>query len=372
MLNFLKQTRKFVNNAKEPICIVLGNESCDLDSAVCAVSMAYFYQNNINSSLNKPKAYNYLPVLNIPKRDYPLKTEVKYLFQENNINEEWLTFKDELNDDFLKDSAFVLVDHHVSPWLKNCIAIYDHRPKDASAIIPEKCELHLNLVGSCATLVAEQFLNAKILDASVEILNLLRSTIVLDTVNFSESAARATPKDVEICLALENVLGKFNCLHSREAIFESLVKARADVGSLTASQLLRKDLKILTSNKNGGNNNIAIPGFPLLVQHFISKPGAEDAVREFAQEFKCSIVLLMGMFVQSEDNSVHRDFGLINISDSIMCETIEKCLLSLDEPKLGIELYNNCNFMDGSFYKQQNIKVTRKHLLPIVKNILDQ
>ncbi|XP_037813656.1 exopolyphosphatase PRUNE1 [Lucilia sericata] len=372
MLNFLKQTRKFVNT-KEPICIVLGNESCDLDSAVCAVSMAYYYQKNRNSCLNTPKAYNYLPVLNIPKRDYPLKTEVKYIFQENNISEEWLTFKDELNEDFLKDSAFVLVDHHVSPWLKNCIAIYDHRPKDAAAIISDKCDLHLNLVGSCATLVAEKFVNAKMLDASEkEILNLLRSTIVLDTVNFSESAARATPKDLEICLALEEVLEKFNCLQNRETLFETLVKARADVGSLTASQLLRKDLKILTSNKNGGNINIAIPGFPLLVQHFISKSGAEDAVKEFAQEFNCSVVLLMGMFVQPEDNSVHRDFGLINISDSTMCESIKKRLLSLDEPNLCVELYNNCNFMDGSFYKQQNIKITRKHVLPIVKNILDQ
>ncbi|XP_065363371.1 exopolyphosphatase PRUNE1 [Calliphora vicina] len=371
MLNFLKQTRKLVN-AKEPICIVLGNESCDLDSAVCAVSMAYFYQNNKKCGLNSSKTYNYLPVLNIPRRDYPLKTEVKYIFQENNINDEMLTFKDELTEDFLNRTTFVLVDHHLSPWSEKCVAIYDHRPKDESAIIPDKCQIHLDLVGSCATLVAEEFIKANMLgEQEKDILNLLRSTIVLDTVNFSESAARATHKDVEICSALEEALTKFNNLQSRDVLFGSLVKARADVSSLTASQLLRKDLKILTSSKDG-TIKVALPGIPLTVQQFILKSSADEAVREFAEEFKCSVVLLMGMYVRTEDNSVHRDFGLINISDLTLCESIKNRLLSLDEPNLSTECCKDCNFMDGSFYKQHNIKVTRKHILPIVKNIIDQ
>ncbi|KAM7349269.1 exopolyphosphatase prune [Cochliomyia hominivorax] len=371
MLNFLKQTRKLIN-AKESVCIVLGNESCDLDSAVCAVSLAYFYQNNKKDLLNLTQTNNFLPILNIPRRDYPLKTEVRHAFQENNIDDELLTFKDELSDTFLMNSTFVLVDHHVSPWSKNCIAIYDHRPKDERAKIPEKCQLNLNLVGSCATLIAEEFIKANMLGArEKDILNLLRSTIVLDTVNFSETAARATPKDVEICLRLEETLQKYMSLESRDILFECLVKARADVSSLTAAQLLRKDLKILTSSKDK-SINVAIPGFPLPVQQFILKLNAVEDVKEFAKEFNCNVILLMGMYVQPEDNSVHRDFGLINISDNNLCESIKKRLLTLDEPNLNVETYKECNFMDGAFYKQNNIKITRKHILPIVKNVIDQ
>lgn len=366
MLKFLKQSRKFVNT-KEPVCIVLGNESCDLDSAVSAITLAYFYQRNESS-----KSCNFLPILNIPKKDYPLKTEVQYMFQKYDITDEFLTFKDELTDDFLNKNQFLLVDHHVSPWSSRCIAIYDHRPKDVTAVFPENCDVHLNLVGSCATLIAELFLHTKMSsEEEKDILNLLRSTIVLDTVNFSESAARATPKDVEICLALEDKLKKFDILPNRKELFESLVKARADISSLTASQLLRKDLKILTSSKYNNNTKIALPGFPLPVQQFILKPNAEEAVKEFASEFKCSVVLLMGMYVNPEDNSVHRDFGLININNISLCETIKDKLVSLEEPKLSVEFYYS-QFMKGSFYKQYNIRVTRKHILPIVKQILDQ
>lgn len=350
----------------------MGNESCDLDSAVSAISLAYYYQNNETEASHITHLKHFLPILNIPRRDYPLKTEVKYMFQKNNINDELLTFKDELNDDFLKNNQYVLVDHHVSPWTKKSIAIYDHRPKDELADIPDKCKVNLYLVGSCATLIAEEFIKSKMLgEIERDILNLLRSTIVLDTVNFSKDAARATPKDVEICSALEEVLEKSYTLQSRDKLFEDLVKARADVSSLTASQLLRKDLKILSSSKDN-SVKVALPGFPLPVQQFILKDNADEAIKEFSNEFNCSVVLLMGMYVHPDDNSVHRDFGLININNQELCETIKTRLLSLDELNLSVENCKDCNFMDGSFYKQFNIKVTRKHILPIIKKLIDE
>ncbi|XP_039958391.1 exopolyphosphatase PRUNE1 [Bactrocera tryoni] len=102
MLNFLKQSRRFVNST-EPVCIVLGNESCDLDSAVCAVTLAYHYhQQNVASRHTTP---NFLPVLNIPRRDYALKTEVNYVFQQHAIGDEHLTFRDDLQEDYLTRSV---------------------------------------------------------------------------------------------------------------------------------------------------------------------------------------------------------------------------------------------------------------------------
>lgn len=351
--------------------MILGNESCDLDSAVCAITLAYYYQTNNSYTLREGIKY-FLPVLNIPKRDFPLKTEVRYLFKLYNINDDELTFRDELNEDFMQRNTFVLVDHHNSPWLKNCVAIFDHRPKDKEAVISEECEVHIDMVGSCATLIADLYIKAKMISNTESVnLGLLRSTIILDTVNFSESAARKTPKDVQICSELENVLHQFGDLHARDVLFETLIKARADISSLTASQLLRKDLKILTSSKDA-NIRIAIPGFPLPVQHFILKSNAEGAVKELANEFKCSIVLLMGMYVHPIDGSVHRDFGVINIDNSPLRELIEKHLIVMDELTLLAQSYNECNFMEGSFYKQHNIKITRKHIIPILKKIIDQ
>lgn len=59
----------------DSVCIILGNESCDLDSAVCALVFAYFLE-------QKQKfASVHLPVLNVAKEDYVLKTEVVYFLK---------------------------------------------------------------------------------------------------------------------------------------------------------------------------------------------------------------------------------------------------------------------------------------------------
>lgn len=44
--------------------LVLGNESCDLDSAVSAMTLAFVYA-------QRYREHDYVPVLNIPRRDYP-------------------------------------------------------------------------------------------------------------------------------------------------------------------------------------------------------------------------------------------------------------------------------------------------------------
>lgn len=53
----------------------MGNEACDLDSTTCALLYARY--------LNSKAMYSsiHLPVLNIPRDDYLLKTEVVYLLK---------------------------------------------------------------------------------------------------------------------------------------------------------------------------------------------------------------------------------------------------------------------------------------------------
>ena len=58
------------------MCIVLGNEACDLDSAVCALVFAHFLKHQ-----NKHAASIYMPVLNIAKEDFALKTEVVFFLK---------------------------------------------------------------------------------------------------------------------------------------------------------------------------------------------------------------------------------------------------------------------------------------------------
>lgn len=59
----------------DSVCVILGNESCDLDSAVCALVFAFFLEHK------KKFSSVHLPVLNIAKEDYCLKTEVVYFLK---------------------------------------------------------------------------------------------------------------------------------------------------------------------------------------------------------------------------------------------------------------------------------------------------
>lgn len=53
----------------------MGNESCDLDSVACALLYArYLNFKEMHSTIH-------LPILNIPRDDFLLKTEVVYLLE---------------------------------------------------------------------------------------------------------------------------------------------------------------------------------------------------------------------------------------------------------------------------------------------------
>ena len=61
--------------------MVLGNESCDLDSCISAVIYGLLIAEETKTDGN----IAVLPVLNIPRADVPLKTEIVYFLKQNSI-----------------------------------------------------------------------------------------------------------------------------------------------------------------------------------------------------------------------------------------------------------------------------------------------
>lgn len=175
-------------------------------------------------------------------------------------------FSNEVPEELLKISKFILVDHHVATSFansKSIIQIIDHRPLDEkNAKISIDCNVTINEVGSCATLVADEIRKMDKLENHKEILHFLRGPIVLDTINFAPSADKAKPLDVEINAEIEHLLDTNS--DDRLKLFNDLVKARSDVSSLSSLQLLSKDLKIITNENN--SKSVAIPGIPILIE----------------------------------------------------------------------------------------------------------
>ncbi|KAJ8383388.1 hypothetical protein AAFF_G00220880 [Aldrovandia affinis] len=94
--------------------VVLGNEACDLDSMVSALSFAYFLYKTSGSSGGRAP----VPVLNIPRAEFPLRSDSAFLLRESGLAAADLLFRDELDLQALHRAgllALTLVDHNVLP-----------------------------------------------------------------------------------------------------------------------------------------------------------------------------------------------------------------------------------------------------------------
>lgn len=276
-------------------------------------------------------------------------------------------FSDEVPTASMNSSKFILVDHHVSPFNKQTVKVIDHRPFYSGSNLPTDCQINISEVGSCATLIADLIFQSNVdtkCDEIKEILRMLYAPIVLDTVNFSKDADKARPLDRTICDKLEQMLDMNDV--KRTSLFNDLVEARADVSSLNSQQILSKDLKIISNFD--GKRVVAIPGYPISVLDYTTMLNAKENLLKFAEINRCDVIVLMGMKVV--DSQVSRDVGIVNIKDHRLFDKIVDRLSN--ESSLMLSPYDGIDFLDGKFYAQNNVKASRKQILPMVKNVLDE
>lgn len=268
----------------------------------------------------------------------------------------------------LDASKFILVDHHVSPFNKQTIKVIDHRPFYSGSNLPTDCQTNITELGSCATLIADLILKSNVdtkCDDMLEMLKLLYAPIVLDTVNFSKDADKAKPLDQMICDKLETLLNIDEA--KRIHLFNEMVEARSDVSSLDSLQILSKDLKIISNFD--GRRVIAIPGYPISVLEYANMLNAKENLLKFAEIHQCDVIVLMGMKVI--DGTVSRDVGIVNIKDHRLFDKIVERLTN-ENSMLSLVPDERISFLDGKFYAQNNVKSSRKQILPMVKTVLDE
>ncbi|EAA09205.5 AGAP004314-PA [Anopheles gambiae str. PEST] len=366
---YLQRCRSVLKSSVNKIAVI-GNESCDLDSAVSAIAFAFHLQHSpkLLSPWYKPDTIVY-PVLNVTRAELPLKTEVTFFLKRQGIALDEMICRDDIDWPTEQALNVVLVDHHVSSLNQNIVGIVDHRPVEAAARFNPNAFKTIELVGSCATLVGRQLFSDGISPEEREgynvALGLLYAAIVLDTVNFSKEADKAKPLDYDMAERIESQLQiteQVRSLH-REQLFKSLVDARSDVSELNAYQLLLKDLKIISQN----DRTVAVPGFPMAVQEYIKLPEWREHLNRFATSTESNVVILLGMKVHP-DGSVRRDVGVIPIDGTPLAEKIIAALHASQE--MNFELEEIPCSENGTFYQQHNLRASRKQLIPIVKNVL--
>ncbi|XP_073495472.1 exopolyphosphatase PRUNE1 [Phyllobates terribilis] len=364
MEGFLRGCKSGIQNKHggQEFHVVLGNEACDLDSMVSAITMAYYLAKTSSS-----KNLVYVPVLNIPRQDFPLRTESTFFLKENRLPEALLIFRDEIDLGGLYEAgqlALSLVDHNVllraDSFMEDVVTeVIDHHGVDR---IPSRnCRVTAELVGSCTTLVAEKILREAphILDPQVA--SILRGAIVLDCVNMAPAAGKVTPKDMEYVTILE---AKFPDLPPRGAVFDSLQNAKFDVSGLTTEQMLRKDLKALV----GLDIRLAISAIYMDMEEFLQRQDVENELRDFCHRHHYDVIVAMAIAFTSA-NEPRRQIAVYSLQGALRA-LVSSVLEQATSPSLELSPITRHSCSHITAHSQGNTGASRKKVLPILKDFL--
>ncbi|KAJ3087025.1 hypothetical protein HK102_011950 [Quaeritorhiza haematococci] len=288
------------------VTVVLGNEAADLDSIVSSVSFAW-YKHILHARANTPTGHerHFVPVINIPRADFPLRTECTFAFKTSfasppspplpttngetknqsapSLGEEIvsnLTFIDEVSLDAVSQNSklrLVLTDHNILPPTLSKFndlveGVLDHHKDEG--IYTNAQPREIVPVGSATTLVVERWeallTRGRILDGNddtvVDVSNkrdvlidghlakLMLAPILVDTINLRTEFGRVTDRDRKMVDFLVPFITEHEKLDAsslglavprfnQDAFFESLQAAKFDITHLETGDLLRKDYK---------------------------------------------------------------------------------------------------------------------------------
>ncbi|KAG7170570.1 Exopolyphosphatase PRUNE1-like [Homarus americanus] len=352
-LNYLASTKRTLASQRHMgLHVVLSNEACDLDSAVSATVYAFLLNSLQQKAYVIPMPMSVIPVLNIAREEYSLKTEVVYWLGKYEIHPDILIFRNEI--DLTKQHEIglklTLVDHHVLPPLDahldpDIVFIIDHRKLERTAVSVSG-GMVVEPVGSCCTLVTEQILDK---DSSVlkdnTIASLLYGTIVLDTVNFNEAAKKMTPKDVRI-----------------DRVFQDLVEAKTNVSGLTSEQLLRKDVKVVSSE----DFRIGIASVPMMVKDYLQRKDVGRDLSKHCCRQDYQILVILG--ANHTNETIYRDMAVFSTQIDLRDELVLH-LCNAEDRRLQLQPMG-VNILGCSTFLQGNTAASRKVILPYVKDWL--
>uniref|UniRef100_G1SMB8 Exopolyphosphatase PRUNE1 n=1 Tax=Oryctolagus cuniculus TaxID=9986 RepID=G1SMB8_RABIT len=359
MEDYLQGCRAALQESR-PLHVVLGNEACDLDSMVSALTLAFYLAKTTEAE------EIFVPVLNIKRSELPLRGDNVFFLQKLHIPETLLIFRDEIDLHALHQASqlsLVLVDHHVLPKsdaaLEEAVAeVLDHRPIEQKHCPP--CPVSVELVGSCATLVTERILQGapEILDRTTAAL--LHGTIILDCVNMDPKIGKATLKDNQYVEKLEAL---FPDLPKRDDIFDSLQKAKFDVSGLTTEQMLRKDLK--TIYRPG--SKVAISAIYMDLEAFLQRPNLSADLHAFCHAHSCDALVAMTIFFNTHNEPVRQ--LAVFCTQVALRTTICGVLERSQSPPLKLTPVPSSH-PNLQAYLQGNTQASRKKLLPVLQEAL--
>ena len=308
--NYLKEIKKSYENNSSllEIIFILGNNACDLDSALSVYLLSIGENINCGTinlskkgkpSLNENATILYIPVLNIQRGTLPYRIDVKYIFNKFNIDENdfWyisdpifdphnlFRYKNHENKNI--KTSLILVDHTIlideEKYLADyVIDIYDHH------LLTNYPGLYKNLqkmnirypVGSCTTLILNDFFcTNKAEDFPIKIISplLAVSAILIDTKKLKDELYknRWVDLDKKVYKHIKKIIKEEYKGIKMKEYFKEIKDIKFDIQKnleLGIEALLIKDQK----KYNWDNKKAIWSSFPVSYNDIIKKYGKEE------------------------------------------------------------------------------------------------
>ncbi|BGP40415.1 Exopolyphosphatase [Rhodotorula kratochvilovae] len=300
--------------------VTVGNEAGDLDSLASALAYAHFAAQREPAA----SARRFVPLVLTARTDLHLRPENALALASAGVTNDSLLTLDDLPAARLATlgARFALVDHNsLLPAFRSnptdpadaaddarVLSIIDHHVDEGRhlAANPRRIEV----VGSCASLVADSFLasaDAGALDVPGPIADLLLSAIMIDTrLKLAEEGGKASPIDVAAVGALlpfssfaasataTNPSASSSPFEAGAAALDALKAhnarlshAKEDVAHLSARDLLRRDYKeYLTSDVRYGLSTVPLSLSTLLEAPPAPPGNAEEKVARLVADVR--------------------------------------------------------------------------------------
>ena len=306
--------------------------------------------------------------------DLPLRTDAVKLFEECDVCTASVLCAGDLDLYQLQQDGrlkLTLVDHSVPSKDKDerdlvpsVVEIIDHHKDDSSGVYDDIVKKTIAPVGSCATLVADDFLTYKqeALEQNSDLVKLLLGVILIDTDNLNPTTGLATGKDRDVVAELSN-LTDADC----DVLFSNLSAAKFDTSGLSAYDLLRRDYKDAppsTKEWRAGGSTV-----PENATTFLARADAKAALHQIVSEKNMDIYVIICIYYLDSARQLPQRQAVIYSPRSRLLTKVVRCLVA--EEMLGWKGISQDDPTVAVFY-QGNTAVSRKQVLVLTSAALSR
>ena len=388
--NFLKDlSNKNLSNW----LVVLGNQANDLDSLASSIAFSQLFNGLPNSSSNLTP----VAIVQSSRNDINLRPENTLALKLSNIDLNSLIFLSDIKNNLEYIQNFALVDHFQldNLWKSNqskILSVIDHHENPPKK--PSTAEVYdiRTPTGSCASLVTDNFKHIWSDNVDNEIgkslADLLIQAIVIDTNNLKpHGKAQKVDHDAYQFLLPKSSFNNINILSTEHnnptiVLYDQLQESKSDISSLDNLQLLRRDYKRVYTTKSIA---IGLASVVTSMEDWITVNSKNDYeafnndLKQFAEndDKKEGPLDLLGVLTSYNDPNTkeHKRQLLMYIPNqskiNLKVSTLIKNLEQDQTLKLSdLEISNNVD-NDFKLYNQNNSHATRKQVMPIITNIID-